>query len=282
MPCPYKIQIIVGTHRLCPRFSSTQIPPFVGSSLKPRQTHVIVVGICYHCINEDRTVQLNLNWQRMTTILLIRHAVNDFVKEHRLAGWTPGVHLSDEGKAQANALGQRLAEIPIQHIYASPLERTMETAGAIQQHHPHIEIKPNHPLAEVQYGDWQGMKISTLQHRKMWAVIQEYPSRASFPNGETMRAVQTRAIDEIERLVKEHPQEMIVVVSHADLIKMVLAHYLGMHLDNFQRIVVSPASINTLQLGHSRPFILTMNDIAHVLELERTKKRQENQSDATN
>jgi probable phosphoglycerate mutase len=96
-----------------------------------------------------------------------------------------------------------------------------------------------------------------------------------------MRAVQTRAIDEIERLVKKHPQEMIVVVSHADLIKMILAHFLGMHLDNFQRIVVSPASINSLRLGHSRPFILTMNDVAHVLELERTKKRQEKQSDTT-
>src|SRR5690606_18679258 len=98
--------------------------------------------------------------------------------------------------------------------------------------------------------------------------------RAVFPNGEAMRDVQVRAVSEIEQFVKKHPREMIVIVSHADLIKMVLAHYLGMHLDMFQRIVVSPASINTLMLGHSRPFVGTMNDTAHVQELERARKAE--------
>lgn len=205
----------------------------------------------------------------MTTILLIRHAVNDFVKTGKLAGWTPGVHLNDEGTAQAEALGQRLAKMPIDTIYASPLERTMETAQAIQQHHPHLQIEQNLEIGEVQYGDWEGMKIADLRKRKMWDVVQEYPSRAFFPKGETMRGVQIRAVNEIERIVEKHPQQTIVIVSHADLIKMVLAHYLGMHLDNFQRIVVSPASINTLMLGHSRPFIATMNDIAHVLMMDK-------------
>ncbi|RMG77387.1 MAG: MSMEG_4193 family putative phosphomutase [Chloroflexi bacterium] len=205
----------------------------------------------------------------MTTILLIRHAVNDFVKTGKLAGWTPGVHLNDEGKAQAEALGQRLAHMPIDHIYASPLERTMETAQAIQRHHPHLHIQENLQLAEVQYGDWEGEKIADLRQRKMWQVVQEYPSRAGFPKGETMRAVQVRAVNEIERLVQDHPNQTVIVVSHADIIKMVMAHYLGMHLDNFQRIVISPASINTLMLGHSRPFIVTMNDIAHVLMMEK-------------
>lgn len=205
----------------------------------------------------------------MTTILLIRHAVNDFVKTGKLAGWTPGVHLNDEGNAQAEALGQRLAKMPIDCIYASPLERTMETAQAIQQHHPHLQIEQNLEIGEVQYGDWEGMKIADLRKRKMWDVVQEYPSRAYFPKGETMRGVQIRAVNEIERIVEKHPHQTVVIVSHADLIKMVLAHYLGMHLDNFQRIVVSPASINTLMLGHSRPFIATMNDIAHVLMMDK-------------
>jgi probable phosphomutase (TIGR03848 family) len=204
----------------------------------------------------------------MTTILLIRHAVNDFVKTGKLAGWTPGVHLNEDGKKQADALGQRLAKAPINHIYASPLERTMETAEAIRRYHAHLEIKQNLEIAEVRYGDWEGAKIADLNARKMWQVIQEYPSRASFPNGETMRGVQTRAVDEIERLVKAHPREWVVIVSHADLIKMVLAHYLGMHLDNFQRIIISPASINTLMMGHSRPFVATVNDTAHVQQLE--------------
>lgn len=204
----------------------------------------------------------------MTTILLIRHAVNDFVKTGKLAGWTEGVHLNEEGKAQAQALGARLADAPIQRIYASPIDRTMETAAAIAQRHPQLQVVENREIGEVRYGDWEGMKVSALQRRKMWTVVQEYPSRAYFPNGESMRGVQTRIVNAIEALAQQHPRQMIALVFHADLIKMALAHYLGMHLDVFQRIVISPASISTLHLGHSRPFIIGMNDIAHILALK--------------
>jgi probable phosphomutase (TIGR03848 family) len=210
----------------------------------------------------------------MTTILLIRHAVNDFVKTGKLAGWTPGVHLNEEGKAQAEALGERLKTLSLNALYASPLERTMETAEAIAQYHANIEIVQNEAIGEVQYGDWQGMKIADLRRRKMWDVVQEYPSRASFPNGETMRGVQVRIVNEIERLVAEHPNQTIALVFHADLIKMTMAHFLGMHLDNFQRIVISPASISTLQLGFGRPYVVSVNDIAHVLALKNKKIKQ--------
>jgi probable phosphoglycerate mutase len=213
----------------------------------------------------------------MTHLLLIRHAVNDFVKTGKLAGWTPEVHLNDEGKAQAEALGKRLADAPIKFLYASPLERTMETAEAIRQHHPRLTILHKEGIGEVIYGDWEGKKISDLAQRKMWRVVQDYPSRASFPNGETMRGVQMRVVNALEELVIEHPRDMVAVVFHADLIKMALAHYLGMHLDNFQRIVVSPASISSLMLGHSRPYIASMNDVAHLAELERERKNQEAQ-----
>ncbi|GIL11615.1 MAG: MSMEG_4193 family putative phosphomutase [Chloroflexi bacterium] len=209
----------------------------------------------------------------MTHILLIRHAVNDYVKTGKLAGWTPGVHLNEEGLAQAEALGQRLADAPIQHLYSSPLERTMETAQAIQKHHPHLTIRHHAGIGEVRYGDWEGQEISKLSQRKMWHVVQHYPSRAGFPNGETMRGVQERAVNAIEELVAAHPRDMVAVVSHADLIKMILAHYLGMHLDAFQRIVVSPASISTLSLGYGRPYVAAMNDIAHVLQLERERRQ---------
>ncbi len=208
----------------------------------------------------------------MTQILLIRHAVNDFVKTGKLAGWTPGVHLNEDGQAQAAALGRRLADVPIKQLYASPLERTMETAEAIRQHHPHLSIIPDAEIGEVRYGDWEGMEINALRSRKMWQVVQEYPSRAYFPNGETMRGVQVRAVNEIERLAEAHPRDLVVVVSHADLIKMVMAHFLGMHLDNFQRIVISPASINTLMLGFGRPYVATINDVAHVAQMERERK----------
>lgn len=208
----------------------------------------------------------------MTHILLVRHAVNDFVKTGKLAGWTPEVHLNEEGKAQAEALGKRLADAPIQRLYASPLERTMETAEAVRQHHPKLQIVQNTEIGEVRYGDWEGLEINALRHRKMWHVVQETPSRAYFPNGETMRGVQTRAVNEIERLAAAHPRELVVVVSHADLIKMIVAHYLGMHLDNFQRIVISPASISSLSLGYGRPYVATMNDVAHISQMERDRK----------
>lgn len=210
----------------------------------------------------------------MTTILLIRHAVNDFVKTGKLAGWTPGVHLNEDGKVQAAALGERLADAPLRHIYASPLERTMETAQAIAAHHAGIPLEENLDIAEVKYGDWEGRKINDLRQRKMWEVVQEYPTRAYFPNGETMRGVQNRIVDAVEGFVHKHGDEMIALVFHADLIKMTVAHYLGVHLDNFQRIVISPASISTLYLGHSRPFVASVNDTAHVQALERQNKKE--------
>lgn len=209
----------------------------------------------------------------MTQILLIRHAVNDFVKSGKLAGWTPGVHLNDEGKAQAEALGKRLSSTPIEQLYASPLERTMETAEAIRTYQPHLEIKQTLELGEVRYGDWEGMEISKLSGRKMWQVVQQYPSRAEFPNGETMRGVQTRAVNAIENLVAAHPREMVAIVTHADIIKMVLAHYLGMHLDEFQRIVITPASISMLSLGFGRPYVGSMNDMAHITQMEQDRKQ---------
>lgn len=239
---------------------------------------MLLKGGCAIILNSNAVwrMAVRLFWfrhgQKMTQVLLIRHAVNDFVKTGKLAGWTPGVHLNDEGKAQAEALGARLADAPIRSIYSSPLERTMETAEAIQRHHPHLSIIQHEGVGEVRYGDWEGKSIASLQGRKMWHVVQEYPSRASFPNGETMRGVQTRAVEAIEALVAKHPRDLIVVVSHADLIKMVLAHYLGMHLDNFQRIVVSPASINSLQLGYGRPYVGAINDTAHVQQMERERK----------
>src|SRR3954451_13626262 len=114
------------------------------------------------------SIEFAPNGHPMTQILLVRHAVNDFVKTGKLAGWTPEVHLNDEGKAQAEALGKRLADVPIQHLYASPLERTMETAEAVRQHHANLQIVQNAEMGEVRYGDWEGMEIRALANRKMW------------------------------------------------------------------------------------------------------------------
>ena len=200
----------------------------------------------------------------MTTFVLIRHAINDYVKKGRLAGRSPGVRLSTEGHAQACALAGRLAEAPIQQLYSSPLARTMETARAIQERMPQLEVQRSLALIEVQYGRWQGGYFQELTRRKLWRIIQHYPSRVQFPDGETIRAVQSRAVDELERLRWRYPKQLVALVSHADVIKLILAHYLGMHLDLYQRIMIAPASISTLDIGTGRPTVISINDCAHL------------------
>src|SRR5258708_23843246 len=200
----------------------------------------------------------------MVEFLLIRHAVNDYVKTNRLAGWTPGVHLNEEGKVQAAALGERLAQTTIDAIYASPLERTVETAQAVIAHHPTLQLQILEAVGEVRYGDWTAAEISKLVQRKMWMVIQQYPSRAYFPNGEAMRDVQSRAVNALEELVKKHPRGRIAVFSHKDWRKIIAAHYMGMHLDLFQRLNVSPASLSTLSIGYGRTSIGQINEHSYL------------------
>ena len=199
----------------------------------------------------------------MTNFLLIRHAVNDWVSTGRLAGWTSGVHLNDYGKSQAEALGERLKKADLHCVYSSPLERTVETAEAIVKHRENLRVLTFEGVGEVRYGDWQGKKISKLSKDPLWKHVQFTPSRVQFPNGETMRGAQMRAVNAIEELHRRHPKETIAVVSHSDVIKMILTHFLGMHLDVFQRINVSPASISTLVLQEGRPFIHNINDTSH-------------------
>ncbi|MBN2304884.1 MAG: MSMEG_4193 family putative phosphomutase [Anaerolineae bacterium] len=200
----------------------------------------------------------------MTDFLLVRHAINDWVKTGRLAGWTPGVHLNPDGQAQAQALGEHLAKTPLVAIYSSPLERTMETAEAIAAHHPKLRVQSLDDVGEVRYGQWQGKKLSHLRREKMWHTVQVYPSRAHFPGGEAIRQAQSRAVDALETLVAKHPTDRVVVVSHSDIIKLMVAHYLGAHLDMFQRIEISPASLTLIRLGANRPTIMRVNDTSYL------------------
>jgi probable phosphoglycerate mutase len=209
----------------------------------------------------------------MTRILLIRHAVNEWVKTGKLAGWTAGVHLNEDGQEQATALGKRLAEVPLNAIYSSPLERTVETAQAIVQHHSKLTLQIEAGIGEVRYGKWQGKELKKLAKKKLWYAVQHFPSRVQFPEGESMRGAQIRAVDTIERLRNSHEKELIAVVSHSDVIKMIVAHYMGMHLDMFQRIAIAPASITSIAIGGSRPIVEVVNDTSH---LPQPKKKQEN------
>lgn len=194
-----------------------------------------------------------------TTIVLVRHATTAATGK-RLGGWTPGVHLDDAGVAQAEATAQRLSDTPVAAVYSSPLERTQDTARIVARPHG-LKVRTRRGLGEVDYGNWTDKPLGQLRRRKLWAVVQATPSRVTFPSGESIRAAQARAVDATESLASEHAGETIVCVSHADVIKAVVAHHLGMPLDTFQRLVVSPASVTVLHLpagGH--PVLLTIND----------------------
>ena len=135
----------------------------------------------------------------------------------------------------------------------------------------------------MRYGKWEGKKIKKLAKKRSWFAVQHYPSRFHFPDGEALRHVQGRAVDAIENLAERHHEEMIVVVSHADVIKLTLAHYLGMHIDLFQRIGLSPASVSILALSKNGPVrILRMNDSGPIKVPEKGKKEKGQESSHEN
>ena len=194
-----------------------------------------------------------------TTLVLLRHATTAATGT-RLGGWKPGVHLDAGGRAQAEAAARRLARLPVTAVYSSPLERTRETAAVVARSHG-LRVRVDRDLGEVEYGDWTDRPLSRLRRLSAWRVVQRTPSRMAFPGGGTIRGAQARAVDATERLAAAHPGGTLVLVSHADVIKAVVAHHLGMGLDLFQRLVVSPASSTTIVLpdgGH--PLLLALND----------------------
>lgn len=195
----------------------------------------------------------------MTDILLIRHGENEYTRKGRLAGWTPSVHLNEKGQAQAKALAERLASVPIKAIYSSPLERAMETAKPLAEA-KRLSIQKMEGVGEVRYGEWTGKSLKALSRTKLWRVVQRHPAAMEFPRGETLRAVQARAVDTMEAIVRKHPKHLVAVFSHGDVIKLILAHYLGTPLDMFQRIVINTGSISYIRLISGMPMVLKMNE----------------------
>jgi probable phosphomutase (TIGR03848 family) len=194
----------------------------------------------------------------MTTLLLIRHATTASTGQ-RLGGRTQA-ELDEGGRAQAEAAGVRLAGVPLKAVYASPLARTMQTAQAVAGHH-RLKVQPVDGLLEVEYGRWTDRPLKPLYKHKLWPVIQARPSLVRFPDGESIRQAQLRAVDCIEELVARHRRAVVAAVTHADVIKAVVAFYLGQPLDLFQRLVVDPASVTALALGPgAQPALLRFND----------------------
>jgi probable phosphomutase (TIGR03848 family) len=200
----------------------------------------------------------------MTRLLLLRHATTDHTGK-LLTGWTPGVHLGERGRAEARALAERLTPLEIHAIFSSPLERCMETAAAVAEPRG-MKVTTLEEVGEVRFGDWTGKELRELARTDLWRLVQAHPSGARFPDGESIYEMQLRAVLACERLREAHPGETVAVCSHADVIKAITAHYLGVHLDLFQRIVVGTASITAIGFGPV-PHLLRLNDTGLVADL---------------
>ncbi len=185
----------------------------------------------------------------MPLLLLIRHGENDFVKTGRMAGHTPNVNLNERGQQQAAELAEALKDVPLAAIYSSPLERAVQTAEPIAAIR-NLNINIRQGIIESYIGDWQGLELKKASKLPEWKLVQRSPSRFRFPNGESFQEMQTRVVSEIETIAASHqPHEIVALVFHADPIKLAIAYYLGMPLDNFQRIGIDTASVSVLHLG---------------------------------
>ncbi|WP_121251496.1 MSMEG_4193 family putative phosphomutase [Nocardioides ferulae] len=204
----------------------------------------------------------------MATVILVRHGRTTANASGTLAGRLPGVRLDATGQAQADRTAERIAAVPLSAIVSSPLERCRQTAKAIMraQAGP-LAIASERGITECDYGEWQGRALKDLAREKLWATVQSQPSAAAFPGGESLAAMQARAVAAVRRhdaaVETAHGAGAVwVAVSHGDIIKAVLADALGMHLDLFQRLHVDPASASIVRYTGARPYVLATNSHA--------------------
>ncbi|MEU1089242.1 histidine phosphatase family protein [Streptomyces sp. NPDC005576] len=201
----------------------------------------------------------------MPTLILVRHGRSTANTSGVLAGRTPGVSLDERGAEQAAALPGRLAGLPLVAAVSSPLQRCRETLQPLMDARPGLPLHVEDGLSECDYGDWSGRKLAELSDEPLMSVVQQHPSAAAFPGGESMRAMQNRAVDAVRvwnaRIEAEYGEDAVYVLcSHGDIIKAVVADALGMHLDLFQRIHVDPCSVTAVRYTRLRPFLLRLGD----------------------
>lgn len=193
-----------------------------------------------------------------TLILMVRHGRTPTTGKV-LPGRAAGLHLADSGKAEADAVAKRIAEIKgVSAIYASPLERARETAAPIGKVLGQ-KVQIHKGLLECDFGDWTGTQLSSLMKKPEWTTVQKAPSTFRFPNGESFTEMQQRMVSALDDIRAKHPGGIVVCVSHADPIKAAVAHAMGTHIDLFQRIVISTCSVSAVSYSSSGPVVLTVN-----------------------
>jgi probable phosphoglycerate mutase len=195
----------------------------------------------------------------MPLLLLIRHGENEFVKTGKLAGQLPGVHLNERGQKQAAELAEALKQVPLKAIYSSSLERAVETAEPIAEGRK-LEIQLRPQLMDNDIGAWQGRTLKQVSRLKKWKIVQQAPSRFTFPEGESFLETQTRIASTLDKIAASHkPKDIVAVVFHADPIKLAVAHYLGMPLDHFQRLGCDTASVTVLYVSETGAHLIKLN-----------------------
>lgn len=213
----------------------------------------------------------------MTTVVLVRHGLTKMTGPV-LAGWTPGLHLDERGQKQAAAVAERLRPVPFAAIVSSPLDRCLDTAAAIGEGREQL-VEVDDRLGECRYGDWTGKPLKDLAKDPMWKVVQQHASAAVFPGGEALRDTQHRAVAAIrdwnDKLGKDATW---LACSHGDVIKAVVADALGLHLDQFQRIVIDPCSVTIISYTETRPFVVRVNDtgggVADLLPAKKSRRKR--------
>jgi probable phosphoglycerate mutase len=220
----------------------------------------------------------------MTTVVLVRHGLTHLTGPV-LAGWTTGLHLDERGRKQAAAVAERLRPVAFDALVSSPLDRCLDTIGAIADGRA-MAVTQDERIGECHYGDWTGKPLRELAKDPLWKVVQQHPSAAVFPGpeGEPLRETQNRAVAAIRDWNdKLGPDATWLACSHGDVIKAIVADALGLHLDQFQRILVDPCSVTIIRYTETRPFVVRVNDtgggVADLLPPPK-KSRRKRSSDA--
>ena len=228
----------------------------------------------------------------MTTVVLVRHGLTHLTGPV-LAGWTPDLHLDDRGTAQAQAVAERLRPVPFTAIVSSPLDRCLDTAGHVLAGRRSatgeaLALQVEDRLGECRYGDWTGRPIKELAKDPLWKVVQNHPSAVVFPGpeGEALAHTQARAVAAVRDWnARLGPDATWLACSHGDVIKAVVADAMGLHLDQFQRIVIDPCSVTVIRYTELRPFVVRVNDtgggVADLIPPAKKGRRRKASSDAT-
>jgi broad specificity phosphatase PhoE len=189
---------------------------------------------------------------------LLRHGEHGLLGRV-LAGRMPGVGMTERGRAEIAAQAERLAGEKIAAIYASPLQRTRETAEIVAERLG-LPIGFRDDLIELDFGEWTGATFDSIRADPRWQAWSTQRSLATIPGGESMRAVQQRVVATVVELSERHPHETVLLVSHGDVIRSALVFLLGMPLDFYNRIEIGQGSISTVRIDASGIRILALND----------------------